>query len=46
MGANTYRLMSGFASQSGTAGSDLRSEEEASVNELTHATKVVFSSTL
>ena len=46
MGANTYRLMSGFASQSGTAGSELRSEEEASVDELTNASKVVFSSTL
>jgi dihydrofolate reductase len=46
MGANTYRLMSGFTSQSGTAESDLRSEEEASVDELTNASKVVFSSTL
>ncbi|RPI80644.1 MAG: deaminase [Chloroflexi bacterium] len=46
MGANTYRLMSGFAAQSGAAESDLRSEEEASVNELTQASKVVFSSTL
>ena len=46
MGANTYRLMSGFASQSGTSGSDLRNDEEASVNELTNAFKVVFSSTL
>ncbi|RPI32981.1 MAG: deaminase, partial [Chloroflexota bacterium] len=46
MGANTYRLMSGFASQSGTAESDLRSDEEASVNVLTNASKVVFSSTL
>jgi dihydrofolate reductase len=46
MGANTYRLMSGFASQAGAAGSDLRSEEEASVNHLTSASKVVFSSTL
>jgi dihydrofolate reductase len=46
MGANTYRLMSGFASQSGTAESDLRSDEEDSVNELTKASKVVFSSTL
>ena len=44
MGANTYRLMSGFASQSGT--SNLRSEEEGSVDELTKASKVVFSSTL
>jgi dihydrofolate reductase len=42
MGANTYRQMYGFASQS----SDLRSEEGASVNELTNASKVVFSSTL
>lgn len=46
MGANTYRLMYGFTAQSGTAESDLRSEEEASVDELTQATKVVFSSTL
>ena len=46
MGANTYRLMSGFTAQSGTSGSDLSSEEEASVNELTKASKVVFSSTL
>jgi dihydrofolate reductase len=46
MGANTYRLMYGFTSQSETAKSDLRSEEEASVDELTQATKVVFSSTL
>jgi dihydrofolate reductase len=46
MGANTYRQMSGFASQSGTPGSDLRSDEEASVTELANASKVVFSSTL
>jgi dihydrofolate reductase len=46
MGANTYRLMSGFASQSGTSESDLRSDEEASVDEFTQASKVVFSSTL
>lgn len=47
MGANTYRLMYGFTSQAGrTSGSDLRSEEEASVDGLTKATKVVFSSTL
>jgi dihydrofolate reductase len=46
MGANTYCQMYGFASQSGTSESDLRSEEEASVNELTNASKVVFSSTL
>ena len=46
MGANTYRLMSGFAAQSGISGSDLRSEEEASISELASASKVVFSSTL
>ena len=46
MGANTYRLMYGFASQSGTSESDLRNEEEVSVDELTNASKVVFSSTL
>ena len=46
MGANTYRLMSGFASQSGASGSDLRNDEEDSVNGLTNASKVVFSSTL
>jgi dihydrofolate reductase len=44
MGANTYRLMYGFVSPSGT--SDLRSEEESSMAELTNASKVVFSSTL
>jgi dihydrofolate reductase len=41
MGANTYRLMYGFTSQS-----DLRSDEEDSVSALTNASKVVFSSTL
>ena len=46
MGANTYRQMYGFASRSGTSESDLRSEEESSVTELTNASKVVFSSTL
>lgn len=46
MGANTYRVMSGFAAQAGTSDSDLRSEEEGSVNELTRVPKVVFSSTL
>jgi dihydrofolate reductase len=38
--------MYGFTSQSGTAESELRSEEEASVDELAQASKVVFSSTL
>jgi hypothetical protein len=37
--------MSGFASQSGPSGADLKSDEEGSVNELTHASKEVFSST-
>ncbi|MCC6612646.1 MAG: dihydrofolate reductase family protein [Anaerolineae bacterium] len=46
MGANTYRLMYGFTSQVGTPGSDLGSEEEDSMAELTNARKVVFSSTL
>jgi dihydrofolate reductase len=46
MGATTYRLMYGFTSQAGTSESDLRSEEEDSVNELTNASKIVFSSTL
>jgi dihydrofolate reductase len=38
--------MYGFTSQSGTSESDLRSEEEDSMTELTNASKVVFSSTL
>lgn len=46
MGANTYRVMSGFAAQAGTAASELRSEEGASVDGLTMASKVVFSATL
>jgi len=46
MGANTYRVMYGFTSQSGTSELELRSEEEASMSELTNASKVVFSSTL
>jgi dihydrofolate reductase len=47
MGANTYRLMSGFAAGEVPAGQgDFRPEEEASVDELTRASKVVFSSTL
>jgi dihydrofolate reductase len=40
MGANTYRLMYGFA------GGELPDEEEASVDELTRAPKVVFSASL
>jgi dihydrofolate reductase len=47
MGANTYRLMSGFASGDMPAGIDeLPAEEEASVDELTRAPKVVFSASL
>lgn len=47
MGANTYRLMSGFAAGEVPQGQDeFRPEEEASVDELTQAPKVVFSSTL
>lgn len=46
MGANTYRLMYGFASQAGAPDSGLRDEEMASVDGLTKAPKVVFSSTL
>jgi dihydrofolate reductase len=47
MGANTYRLMSGFAAGEMPAGADeFRADEEASVDELTQASKVVFSSSL
>src|SRR4051812_47244680 len=47
MGANTYRVMSGFASAEmppGTA--EMEAEEEASVDELTRTPKVVFSASL
>jgi dihydrofolate reductase len=47
MGANTYRLMSGFAAGEIPGGEDeFRPEEEASVDHLTQASKVVFSSSL
>jgi dihydrofolate reductase len=47
MGANTYRLMSGFAAGQTPAGTDeFAADEEASVDELTQASKVVFSSSL
>ena len=47
MGANTYRLMSGFAAGSTPAGTgEFSTGEEASINGLTGASKVVFSSTL
>ncbi|MGQ0847847.1 MAG: dihydrofolate reductase family protein [Actinomycetota bacterium] len=46
MGANTYRLMYGFAAQAEAPESDLRPDEDAAFAELTNASKVVFSSTL
>src|SRR5574341_2178678 len=47
MGANTYRLMSSFAGGEMPPGIDeLPAEEEASVDELTRAPKVVFSASL
>ena len=47
MGAKTYRLMSGFAAGALPEGADeFTSDEEGSVDALTQATKVVFSSTL
>ena len=47
MGANTYRLMSGFAAGEVPKGQDeFRPEEEASVDGLTKAPKLVFSASL
>src|SRR5262245_30913165 len=47
MGANAYRLMSGYAAGETTEGTDeFSADEHASVDELTAATKVVFSSSL
>lgn len=47
MGANTYRLMSGFAAGATPEGTDeFNPDEEASLDGLTKAQKVVFSSTL
>jgi len=47
MGANTYRLMSGFAAGEPPAGQeDFATDEETSVGELTRASKVVFSASL
>jgi dihydrofolate reductase len=47
MGANTYRLMSGFAAgQPPAEQEEFAADEEASVDELTRATKVVFSASL
>src|SRR2546421_1966104 len=47
MGANTYRLMSGFATESKASASDEPlTDEGAAIAELARASKVVFSSTL
>jgi dihydrofolate reductase len=47
MGANTYRLMSGFAVGETPAGTDeFRAEEESAFEGLTRAKKVVFSGSL
>lgn len=46
MGANTYLLMSGFATQAGESDSDLTTDEVAATDELSRRPKVVFSSTL
>ncbi len=46
MGANTYRLMYGFASESEASESAEATDEDAAMAELTRAPKVVFSSTL
>ena len=47
MGANTYRLMSGFAAKSEPAATDdAPTDEDAAFAELTKGSKVVFSSTL
>ena len=46
MGANTYRLMYGFAAESEASESDETTNEDDAMAELTRAPKVVFSSTL
>src|SRR3954452_8406851 len=47
MGANTYRLMAGFAAGEPPAGQEeMPADEEASVGGLTEASKVVFSKSL
>ena len=47
MGANTYRMMSGFATGEMPPGAAaMEAEEEASVDDLTRAPKVVFSASL
>lgn len=46
MGATTYRLMSGFSAQSEEGESGFTADEEASIDSLAQADKVVFSSTI
>ena len=46
MGANTYRLMYGFATQSAASESDETTNQDAGLAELANSPKVVFSSTL
>ncbi len=46
MGANTYRLMSGFANEFEAQESEQPTDEEAAIAELANSSKVVFSSTL
>jgi dihydrofolate reductase len=46
MGANTYRLMYGFATESEASESDETTNEDDAIAELTRLPKVVFSSTL
>ena len=47
MGANTYRLMSGFATESeASEPGETMTDEDAAIAELARASKVVFSSTL
>ena len=46
MGANTYRLMYGFAAASEASESDETTNEDDAMAELTRSPKVVFSSTL
>jgi len=47
MGANTYRMMSGFAAGESPAGTnEFTTDEEASFDTLRRASKVVFSTTL
>jgi len=46
MGANTYRLMSGFAAEFERAGAEEATEEQESIDGLAGMPKVVFSSTL